>query len=336
MLIALLSGRRIAGKGWGQLMKLLKMSCITLVSACLLAATPDSKPRKQPTPAEKAVLQLEDKNPEVRRNAALFLYNNPAPSHAKVLLKALKDTDPQVRCHAINALTAMRHSTASSQIAKILTNDPEARARQTAAVSIGVMPGDNGAQVLLKALSDTSSGVKIAAIRSLSLLRPNEAVPALTGLLSSDTNPGIRRYTLKALYEIGDSTAALPVAELLNDPDPMIQVEAIKTIEKLDPQIAKERIKALLNTSNNNVKFQAAFSLAKLGDGSAVKTGLQLLNSTEGPVRRQGSEILALAGNESSIISLETAMAVEKDTYTYQTLDFAKSRIMKRLQEKTR
>ena len=121
-----------------------------------------------------------------------------------VFLKALDDSDANVRILAVNQLTIYRKIEAIEPITDLLKHDKHAGVRAAAASNLGQLGYRESSPNLLDALHDESSSVVEAAIRGLGWLRSKEAIEPLKGKLRGDNEDDwmIQRAAADSLQDI--------------------------------------------------------------------------------------------------------------------------------------
>ncbi len=187
---------------------------------------------------------LDDKEPTVRRNAALLLGLLGEAGAVKVLAKAMKDTDPGVRHHALEAMARLGNEEARQELsfmANAGVGSEEVFALNALAATRNPLCQD---MFLYKLGSAAHLETKLAAARGLGRLGSddgfNVALAALhvnrarTG--DPDDPPEARVLRVKQLAAAALGTIkkvdALPALKNMLDgePDPRVQVSAARAI----------------------------------------------------------------------------------------------------------
>lgn len=134
------------------------------------------------------------------------------------VVRALSDSDPEVRAAAAWALTQMSAAAAVPALAQSLA-DPSPRARCLSAIALQSIGPKAAAAVpaLIKALGDSEAFVRAPAADALGSIGPaaKRAVqPLISRLLANDEQVYVLRSVAAALGDIGpDAVAALPALE---------------------------------------------------------------------------------------------------------------------------
>ncbi len=175
--------------------------------------------------AAKELGELGDKSPNARSQQSKFgrLRKYVIKSRAAVsLLKALEDSDINVRRNAAEALGRISDQSAGKLLVNALQDkDPELR--RNAARALGKLGDKAAAEVLVEALKDADVVVRDNAVTALANLRSSNAVPELSKLLE-DVSPDMTYYeqarrilVVNALMRIKDPSAVPMLIRVLNN-----------------------------------------------------------------------------------------------------------------------
>jgi HEAT repeat protein/beta-lactamase regulating signal transducer with metallopeptidase domain len=217
-----------------------------------------------------------------------------SPAVIAGLTEAMKDSDPDVRKQAMQALTRLGAPLAYEALVQALKDD-DAEIREQAVFSLGQLGDKRAIDPLTAALKDAEPDVREQAAFGLSQLKAVQAVPALQALLK-DTDEDVREQALFALSQIGDRSAVPAFIVALKD-------------------------------SSEDVREQALFALSQLGDAAAVPAILPLLAKDESEdVREQAAFALSQIGDETAVVALTAALKDESPDVRQQAI-FALSQI---------
>ena len=269
-------------------------------------------------PAAGWMTELADSRPDVRRGAAFALGKCASVEAVPALVRALEDNEVAVRDAAAYALgeIAAEHKesalweTAGPALRKLLTEDPDPRARRSAACAIGHFgPLAAGARPDLEQALDHKDGACAPERR----LGPGPAQGqggsvwgGSAGPRLRDDDAGVRRDAAAALNAIGRPTAvpALPalIACLAHEKAPEVRTVAVTSLVALvgpqDRGLAAD-LRDLLREDDREVRRGAALALANLGgaDGKlAVPVLLDALNDDDATTRELAASALAHLG----------------------------------------
>jgi len=147
---------------------------------------------------------LRSSNREVRIQAAVMLglLKDRSPATIEAMRNALiLDRDPDVRAMVARSFLAIPAQRAVDVLIRVLEADPYEAARANAAWALGES-GDRGAvPVLIRALGDEDTFVRLRAVSALLKFRSREAIPGLVTCLS-DKSPMVRERAHMALKAI--------------------------------------------------------------------------------------------------------------------------------------
>lgn len=122
------------------------------------------------------------------------------PKAVEGLLAALQDPDPDVRACAVVGLAALRPAEAVGPLVARLS-DPSACVARLAADALARI-GAPAVPALIAALQEGDTVTRIGAARALSIIGPEEAVPALCAALD-DPSALVTYYAEEALDKMG-------------------------------------------------------------------------------------------------------------------------------------
>jgi HEAT repeat protein len=119
---------------------------------------------------------------------------------------AMGDGDAGVRAAAVTALGRLNHSGANTILSAAL-GDAAVEVRRAALSQVLVVNFFRDHDALLGALVDSDDEIRMRSARLLGTFRVAEAVPALQGMLETDTNVRVRQAAAWALGRIGGESA---------------------------------------------------------------------------------------------------------------------------------
>ena len=183
---------------------------------------------------EGQIRKLESSRSSRRRAAATELgrFNDAADKVVPALVKALGDSDTEVRLNALESLKAFgqKAKPAATMARQILERDPEANLRKRAAALLGAMKDQNEIPTLIKALDDPDPAVRLEATRSFGWFSPGSASKPLVDKLllglGSDYPVEVREATIESLASVARDRerVARAIADVsAKDPSPQIR-----------------------------------------------------------------------------------------------------------------
>ncbi len=149
----------------------------------------------------------------------------PPPGAAEGLLKALGDKEPEVRRKAALALGRLRDPRASSALLQALQDDYWGT-RAYAAEALGRLGDKAAVGPLTQALEDPFAWVQASAATGLGALGDPAAVGPLTSRLPG-ADPAVKVEILRALARLNTPAAREALAPFRDDPDPRVR-EAVQ------------------------------------------------------------------------------------------------------------
>ncbi len=204
--------------------------------------------------------------------------DQPPSSAVQALLDALKDSDPEVREQALNALAQVGGSAAVEALKQAITNN-DWRVRKQAAWGLGMHGGQSAVDLLITAIRDQHSEVRAQAAWSLGMKGDSRAIDPLVAALK-DEDARVRSQAAWSLGMKGDSRAVAGLVDALKD-------------------------------SSAQVRSQAAWALGMRGNGESVDALIAALKDSVAQVRAQAAWALGMKGAQRAIEPLNAAMKDE-------------------------
>ena len=131
------------------------------------------------------------------------------------------------------------------QLSKTL-EDPNENVRLVAVAALSKMHGADAVDVLLDALGDTSSDVRVSAVEGLGGLGDRRAVQPLLEQYAKDANPQVRYECLTSLGLIGDPSTVDFLVKGTSDTDPFVRLWAMDALCQMSDPHAQERAPILV------------------------------------------------------------------------------------------
>jgi HEAT repeat protein len=249
---------------------------------------------------------LEDKDASVRLTAVygfrsfnpLPLPRHPAPvdkgpdnytlsSVVKSMTPVLlRDSDPQIRAAAAEALGELRNANAVPALISALS-DAQLEVRVHAVSSLGQLRQRQAVAPLLKLLDDKEQIVVLAAVEALGDLGDPLATKPLIPLLRhehvlSQAFRSLPARTARALGQIGDRRAVPALIESLKGPSDDVIAEAAEALGKIGDARAADPLLNTLQTRSDaqpRLLLATATALGQLRDTRAIEALADLLMS---------------------------------------------------------
>ncbi|WP_287675107.1 HEAT repeat domain-containing protein [Microcystis sp. M038S2] len=222
------------------------------------------------------------------------------------LLKALEDSDRDVRWEAAEALGNIGSETAIAGLLKALEHSDE-YVRWEAAEALGNIGSETAIPGLLKALEHSDEDVRGSAAEALAKIGSETAIPGLLKALEH-SDEYVRGNAAKALAKIGTETAIPGLLKALEDSYGYVRGNAAKALGKIGTEAAIPGLLRALEDSYFEVRRKAAEALAKIGSETAIPGLLKALEDSYFEVRRYAAEALAGIGSETAVPGLLKAL----------------------------
>ncbi|MFN4850298.1 HEAT repeat domain-containing protein [Microcystis sp.] len=232
------------------------------------------------------------------------------------LLKALEDSDEDVRGNAVEALANIGSETAIPGLLKALEDSHE-YVRRKAAEVLAEIGSETAIAGLLKALEDSHEYVRGKAAFALGNIGTETAIPGLLKALE-DSDRYVRWNASEALAKIGSETAIAGLLKALEDSDRFVRSRYVRrraaaALGKIGTETAIAGLIKALEHSDGDVRFEAAFALGKIGSETAIPELLKALKDSYWSVSWYAAEALGNIGTETAIAGLLKALEDSDD-----------------------
>ncbi len=121
----------------------------------------------------------------------------------------------------------------TTELSKEIQRENDPLMRRHILRTLTAFPTPMASAVLVAALGDSDTEVRIVACLALGKRGSKDAIQELTRVLSSDTSLDVRIAAARALGETRNSAALPPLAEALVDPDPAMQFRATAALREV-------------------------------------------------------------------------------------------------------
>lgn len=170
--------------------------------------------RRDPTAENVAKIRsmLTDPDRDIRATALNILVGMDVEDAEALALAGVVDDDGFVRSIAAKRLGDLGVVANAGLLVSVLTDDPDPRARRTAAQALEALGGDVATEGLVRGMDDPMKDVRLASVTAIRRLDPTRDTAALARLLLEDSIWEVRMQAAGALGHCGDR-ALIPVLE---------------------------------------------------------------------------------------------------------------------------
>jgi HEAT repeat protein len=207
-----------------------RLQAIDEVLAMYLAEDLDSRARKALVPEPAGLTRAQ----RAFAGAPFSVWpGSPAPELTAALLRALSDSDRQVRLDAAYTVGAIARPPLSSEdTTRLLVGlgHADAPTRAAAARVIGRLQVQQGGDALVTAMNDPDDDVRVGAMWALGELRFDRGVQALTGFSTYYGRGALGLAALDALARIAHPSSAPLFREALLDRNPVVRRRAAEAL----------------------------------------------------------------------------------------------------------
>ena len=227
-----------------------------------------------PQSVEALLLSSQKGNWETRKNAVWAMREKNDPRIVAALVESIKDSYPEVRIKAIEALGTLKEKTAVKPLIEALA---DAETRTSACWALGEIKDAESIVPLVELLGDSKPTALEHAIMALNKIG-SPAVEALLVALKSE-NGQVRENAAWALGEIKDARAVEPLMHSLKEENMLVRVKAAEALGSIRDRRAVEPLIQAINDANTLVKVKAVEALGQIRDARAVKPLIGLLKN---------------------------------------------------------
>ncbi len=171
------------------------------------------------------------------------------------------------------------------------------------------------AELLTRHVSDPKLPpmMQTTAVANLGVWKIKTAVPALIELASSTENGDLRKQTIEALGEIGDSAAIPAIRPYLNLNGGEVAIAAIEATGKLKDSESVATLIGFLNNKKDESRYAStAAALAAIGDRQAVEGLIAIMQNSK--LKKEARRFAALhLGSAHSAAALAPLTALAND-----------------------
>lgn len=299
------------------------------------------------------------------------------PAVKRLLHQASGEQDPSQHDATIAALVALG-SPAVPFLSKALESDPDENVRLVAVEALGKMRGPGVVDALIAASKDTSDDVRLQAVTALGVIADRRAVQPLLDQFAKDDSPqvryecltslgligdpaavdvlvkgttdsdyGVRMWSIDALCQMNDSHAPALVITMVHDPDPYVRQHVVEacgdafntpdgrttlialaidadrfegtvwarrqlmeyvTQNSGGPDLRTQMRTAALHGLHGPHPAPAALLLGDLGDRAATEPLIKALRDPDRLVRHHAAFVLAKVGDRRAVPALIVAL----------------------------
>ena len=257
--------------------------------------------------AAKAVAEcLKDKEPSIRRAAAITLGAIGSKEFLAPLCQTLRDTDLQVAGSAIEALVKIGEPGAVRFLIEVLKDESEF-ARRAAVEVLNEVATTEAIQDLVQSLQDEDWWVRVRAADALGALGGDRVVEAVLSLVRID-DVFVRRYAIEILNSIPSERSVPALIECLNDSDWWVRERAIDALGKTKDRRAVAPLMVQLRADPQTANLVVG-ALVKIGDGTALEALVECLSGQHVSVREAARSALRELARNASEIDVRKAAA---------------------------
>jgi HEAT repeat protein len=270
-------------------------------------------PRVAPPELVTSLLQaVDDENPKVRLEAIYavgVVASRPlTPEQSQRLIKALDHFDPPIRAAAARVIARLKLAEAGDQLIKAI-NDSQADVRYSAMRALGAIREQRAVQALTEQFAFYAKGEGAwSALDALARISSPASVPLFKERLQ-DKDPYIRRAAAEGLGRSADATALDTLERMVGtDESAMVRIAAAFALQKLGRTNYAGRIADLM--ASPKVRQQGEEYLVELGPPVAAAL-VPRLQDPDIDVRESMANVLGVIGTPDMLPAVQALAAKE-------------------------
>lgn len=229
------------------------------------------------------ISDLQNRNPEVRLQAAWALGDRENDSAVPALIKALKDKDPEVRGMVAWALGEIKDKRAMVPLSESL-DDENSYALEMMVKALGEFEDETAVEPLAQVFKEENPDVRTAVVWAMGEIEGQEAFEIVVKALK-DSSGQVREMAVSVLADFETRAALEELKFMLNDKEAGVRAEAAKSLGILESREAVSALVQALNDREAKVRLMAAWALGEIGDPRAVNPLFKLLRDKDPEVR---------------------------------------------------
>lgn len=247
--------------------------------------------------------------------ACYALRTNPSDSASRALREALGRADDGTKIRIINILGDRKDTACIDQLIALLKSD-SADIAQAAAISLGTIGTEKGADAIKKARATASGKMHVALTRAwlrcaehyTSNNRIGDALAIYRTLFNKSESLPVRRSALVSALNTGHSDAAGLMIAAIEQDDPMLRAAAIANSSLLKGPDVTGKLISALKTAQSDTKVLLIEALGRRDDPLVKDAVTAAATGKEIDVRIAAYDALAHVGDASSAALLCNAL----------------------------
>jgi len=186
-------------------------------------------------------------------------------------LKNLKSENATSRARAAQILGGIHHRLSTQALSALLPRDPSAAVRRECTIALTALGAKTALPAVERALSDTSSSVRMAAVRGVYRLAGHGGAALLVRMFS-DEDEDVRRRAAACLGWLGQEHLAVELRPLLRGQSASVRLAALEAVGNLGSSAVVDDVIEMLDDSEESVQ-RRAFQVLQTITGKQMGNG---------------------------------------------------------------
>jgi len=204
-------------------------------------------------------LIIEDKEPQIRQQAAVSLGYIGDKSSIPYLIKGIDDPHDGTKYASIQTLGLIRSTEAIPSLISHLKND-NVNMRRSILNALGMIGDKSAAKFIRELLKDNNDTVRSEAARTLGLLNDKESIPDLKELLK-DKDITVSIIAANALAKLDDNSGLDIAIKNINNKEDYLRIVCIETLGLIGDRKYIPILEKYLSDTNSQIKQTAQYSI---------------------------------------------------------------------------
>lgn len=237
------------------------------------------------------------------------------PQAVEILKASLRDENPMIRIHAIEAAAETQHKDAMAEIMRMM-GDEAVAIRFAAVTAAGDMACFGCEQEVRRRLIDPDENVRLAAAYTLVKFNYRDFHSSLRQAANAHDDSTVRANAVLLLGKVGNQEDLDLLYKVMRDDhaDDKVRFQAIESIARLkDTRLYRSKLWSLLISKYADDRVMGIRAMGALGDQDSKNAIMTMLSDDVLEVRLAAAEQLGRLGDRSGCDEVAAYLALNPD-----------------------